>query len=196
MPAVPVEMTGIELAVLRCPSCAGELARVTANSFHTCQTGSFLDDGDSLARQPQSSDDCSLFASLLLGCCKACSTHYYVVEACVMRAEEDVNFEYVTGEREASISLFSVATRAKSAGGVDTGHLPWLVERQITSDGPRQVHLFGPFRLARVADVRGEHGVSPCQGRGATPPWTHGAQLVSELTPHLYELARHEAATG
>lgn len=176
---------------IRCPACNTELARLVEGEMTFLQEGYYLDDGDAVdaAETTGPDDDCCLSSSLMVGRCKACNGHYYVIETYVMQGHKDVNFEYYTGERDLGTPSFAVA----SNDVVEDAPGSWLIRLYKTQDGPLQVHEMGPFKVEQLDDVRGEHGVSACQGRGRAEPWTRAAQAVRNLRPSLYEIARRNA---
>lgn len=180
-----------EQAAIRCPACSADLIRVTTDNAQHLQDGYYLDDGDTVGVEETTGpdDDCCLVSSLLVGKCKACGGHYYVVETHVMQGAKDINFEYYTGEREVGSVSYALAAH-ESIEGVPSS---WSVTLYVTPDGPMQVHELGPFKVERIEDVKGEHGVSACQGRGTREPWTGAAEMVNRLRPHFYEIARQQA---
>lgn len=130
-------------------------------------------------------DDCSLVAILMVGECKACSAHYFVVETFVMREGPDVPFEYSLGYRDVRGFKHAMASMDDLAAPPT-----WLVTLCDTADGQLQKHEFGPFKLERIDDVRGPYGVASCEEAGHRKPWADSSALVERLRPHLYELCR------
>lgn len=190
-------MTQLKLSVIErptdicCPSCSDKLARVSKEEFLYLHDGYYLNDGDSLPIPPptQADGDCSLEAALMLGQCRKCTRHYYIIEAQVMQASNDVNFAYVTGERDRG-----AATNAFAHSGLGDGvPATWHVELHTTPDGHLQVHNIGPFSVEQIDNILGPAGVSACQGRATKSPWTEAAALVTRLKPDLYAIARQLA---
>ena len=187
-----IELSSPEQTVICCPSCSAELLRVMPDGLESLQEGYYLNDGDTIpdGEPTGTASETSIIGALMVGACKACNEHYYVIEVSVMGATDDVNFAYTIGEREAGQPAYAIV----GSESVEALPSPWHVALYGTPDGPRQVHELGPFKVERIDDLKGEHGVSPCQGRGARQTWGEAAQTVSRLRPHFHEIARQQAA--
>ncbi len=172
---------------VNCPACSAALFLVSPDSSRTPSGEPWLLDGDAI---PGTTPDVEkgYSAMLSVGQCGSCREHYYVSQLTILHGDWDLLVDFHGGfdafDAELPITnwLCAIPSQDQQVQG------GWLLTRSDTPAGPVHEHTIGPFVLDRLSSVSGPVGVSACQGRGDTDPWSHARNVANALCESVFAL--------
>lgn len=195
-----VKLTAIEgTKHIDCPHCGVHLLKISASNAEVVGGGTWLQDGDTIPGLYQAllSGNRLQFNhdyELLVGTCRHCEEHYFVVE--LKMANQNIgasenDFQDIICWFEDNVGYHKGEHFSGSYSG-DRDDIPktWLVEQSDTDKGLAHIHTFGPFKLEAPGKVIGRCGVAACQGddEDTSSPWCFAKNILLILWDDLYGL--------
>lgn len=174
-----------------CPHCAKALLQVSSSGCNVVGQQFWLRDGDEipgiLNNLPSAVDALALSNMLSMGQCWSCFNYYYTVECTFMPGvEESVLIDWLAG----AVADLAPPVYFTCDAGENTK--PWLLSLINTDAGKVLEHTLGPFKLDRLGDVSGPHGVSACGPNSSNKPWLDARDLVLQQFETLQQF-NHQA---
>ncbi|MCU1136886.1 MULTISPECIES: hypothetical protein [Stenotrophomonas] len=177
-----------------CPHCSKALLQVTPSSCTAVGQQYWLRDGDEvpgvLCNLPPAHEALALSTMLSTGQCWSCFDYYYAVECTFMPGVTDeILIDWMAGVIKEIDNPRHLACKTDEASN------PWLLTVIRTEVGMVMEHTLGPFKLERLGDVSGPHGVSACGPNSSNKPWLDARDLVLQQFETLQQF-NHQAVAA
>ncbi len=172
---------------VNCPVCSSCLFLASADSSRTPNGEPWLLDGDAIPGTMHAIEK-GYSAMLSAGQCSACRARYYVAQLTVLHGDWDLLVDFHGGFGVFDSELPTTNWICSFPASAEQVSRSWTLARTETPAGPVHEHAIGPFCLDRLSSISGATGVSACQRRGDSDPWSHAREVVNALRESAFAL--------